>query len=395
MSTQSIETSAEDAPSAASHLEAARDFFPAPGHTPKVKEVKTEVPVEKKAEVPTDKKPSLPSIFKKTETKTEDKKEVPPETIDYDSLKSPDEKSPTRPDWDKMKTSAKADRVRIAELEKQLKERAPVAHDEATKSRLAQLEQENKSYSDRMKVHDLTNHPDFVAQYVAPVSKAVEGIKQTLKVEGIEADVDKLMKLDGKQFSKAVSDLLGDASEFTKTVLFEQFRQAKTADHARVEAIANADTVRAQLQQNFSARSKQIFDEVGKEAALGLAPAEVGEKATDDEKHAVAQYNASLTGIAKRAEELAFSPPNDRSVAQMAHNAATLEFLVTQGLPRLERMFASEVGARDAKISALQKEITDLVGSRPRVGNTGGDDGQKIEESEQSHIDSARKYFPR
>lgn len=397
MSTQ-VETSAEDATSEASHLEAAREFFPSPGFTKKEPvekaAVKTETKSETKAET-VDKKPAIPSIFsKKTEQKVETAEKAP-DNIDYDSLKGPDEKSPTRPDWEKMKTAAKSDRARLAELEKQLKERAPIAHDEATKARLAQLEQANKEYSERLKLHDLANHPEFVAQYVTPVNKAVDGIKQTLKVEGIDADVDKLMKLDGKQFSKAVSDLLGDASEFTKTVLFEQFRQAKVADMARAEAVANADSTRSKIQQNFSARSKQVFDEVGKEMSLGLSPAEIGEKATDEEKQLASTYNSGLGAIGKRAEELAFTPPNDRSVAQMAHNAAAFEFLVTQGLPRFERMVATEISSRDAKIASLEKEISDLAGSRPRVGPTGGESNTVPDETEQSHLESARKYFPR
>jgi hypothetical protein len=393
----------------ASHLEAAKAFFSASDssatqQTQQTQTQQNQQKTETKVEQKTETKTEVPSIFKKQgEQKTETKVEQTQteEAPDWDKLTGPDEKSKHRPDWDKMKAAAAQERKARLEYEKKLKEyetklaqRGPDASDEATKARLAQLEQQAKDYSDRLKIYDLQSHPEFVNQYVAPVQQAVQSIKDTLKLEGIEADVDRIMALEGKAFTKAVSDLLGDASEFSKLQLADAFRKAKLGEAARKEALGKHDQIRAELQQKFAARSKQAFDEVARQVTENFVPAVADEKADDAEKQSVAEYNAGLAKLSKRSEELAFGNVGERGAAEMAHKAASFEFLAQTAIPRMERLFTRTLAAKDSEIAKLRSELAELTATRPKVTTNGSDGSQPKNLESMGHLEAAREFFP-
>ncbi len=404
--------SAEDSLSSASHLDAAREFFPSPGFqkpaTPPSADQKpaTPPPAEQKPadQKPADAKPPvLPSILKKADAKPAtpppaDQK--PAEAPEFEKLVGPDEKSKHRPDWDKMKASASEQykartsaEQKLADLEKQLASRGPAEADAATKARIAQLEGQIKTYDEKLKVYDLQSHPEFVAQYVTPVQQAITTIKDTLKMEGIEANVDQLLALDGKAFSKGVSELLSEVPEFNKLTLADAFRKAKAGEFAKREALGKVDEMRANLQQSFAARSKAAFDEAGREIISAFAPVELDPTASDADKADVISYNAAVANIGKSAAQFAFGQTDERGAAGMAHKAAAYEFIVSTALPRLEKYAESAILARDQKIVALQKEITDLTGSRPNVSSTGSEGTTEPDVTTMSHLDAARKAW--
>jgi|GEM_PF-2840923 len=399
----------DDADSIADHLAAAKAAFgdnpnPDAGKTGDDKKATPPPADDKKA--PDAAAPKLPSFLKGKEKAAPDDKKgeqtPPPEAPEFDKLVGPDEKSKHRPDWDKMKAAASEHfkaraqaEAKLKELESKLAARGPEQADEATKARLQQLEQQVKDYDAKLKVFDLKSHPDFVKQYVEPQHKAVASIKDTLALEGIEGDVDKILSLEGKKFAEAVSELLGNASEFSKATLAQSFREAKLLRMQEQQALGNVDNLRAEYQKNFAARARQTFDATAKAFDETLVPATADEKADEATKQEVEQYNVALATVNKKAEALAFGQVSEASAAEMAHKAARFDFMVEHAIPRFQKLAEAELGKAYGQIAELQQKLKELTEASPGYKGGGGGEpeaGAKPE-GELSHLDAAKKYF--
>jgi hypothetical protein len=351
--------------------------------------------VEKPAEKPAVETPVLPTIIKKRgEEKPAEQGEQKAESPDFDKLIGPDEKSKHRPDWDKMKAAAaeqykarSAAEARLKELEAKLAQAPAPEADAATKARLQQLEAQVKDYDEKLKVFDVQLHPDFQKQYIEPQKEAVTEIQRLFQIEGVEdVDVQALLALDGKKFAQKVSEALDELTPFSKTAATELFRKAKMLQSQQKDALGKVDELRTQYTQAQQARARAAFDAVGKNYSEMLPEIAVPDSASDEEKQAIAEYNASLKSVNFTAEKLAFGKVDDRAASEMAHKAARFDFLVERAMPRFEKMVTQELAKYMTRAKELEKQVADMTAARPNYspsgdGSAGSDDAQRPGES--------------
>lgn len=314
-------------------------------------------------------------------------------------LAAPDEKSKSFTGWKELKTRAQTYAEKAAKLERELavatktaaeaKSTAPV--DDATRSRLAELEEQNKSFSERLKVLDLRNHPEFVSKYLTPQEQAKNKLLAIAKSDEVDVNVDSLLALSGKKFNSAVSETLESLTPYARV----QFQAAlDTLLSARVgadEALAKADESLKAMSSHSGARSRAEFDKVAKDYTGLYAPVTPDEKADDAAKQAAAAYNADLAAVTKAAEQYAFGALDERKAAELAHKAAMFDFTLSRGIPRIGELYNAELAANAEKIAALEKQVADLTKASPRISGGAGGSSTDAPRGEESHLEAARR----
>ena len=130
---------------------------------------------------------------------------LPMEDIDK-GLLAPADGSKSRAGWDELKKRAADERKLRLDLEQKLKARetkgATPAADEATQARLTELEEQNRRYSERLKVLDLKSHPEFMEKYITPANRAKAALGEIAKSDELDLGVDQLIGLKGKALNK-------------------------------------------------------------------------------------------------------------------------------------------------------------------------------------------------
>ena len=246
-------TSAPAAEAGESHLAAADKFFasepptspPTPTPEPaKAVEKPAEPPVEKPAPVAVD---PLAKILK-VAAKAPVAAELPSvDEIDR-GLQAPPESSKSRAGWDELKKRASDERKLRLELEQKLKARdskgASAAADEATLARLAELEQQNRQYSERLKVLDLKSHPEFTEKYLAPANRAKAALGEVAKSDELELDVEELVGLKGKALNTAVSGVMEKMTPYARVRFQSALDSYFSSKDAAEKAVAEADQCR-------------------------------------------------------------------------------------------------------------------------------------------------------
>ena len=398
-------TSAPAAEAGESHLTAADKFFaPEPPTSPptptpepaKAAEKPAEPPVEKPAPVAVD---PLAKILK-VAAKAPVAAELPSvDEIDR-GLQAPPESSKSRAGWDELKKRASDERKLRLELEQKLKARdskgASAAADEATLARLAELEQQNRQYSERLKVLDLKSHPEFTEKYLAPANRAKAALGEIAKSDELELDVEELVGLKGKALNTAVSGVMEKMTPYARVRFQSALDSYFSSKDAAEKAVAEADQFLSSVKKSSAARSRASFDAVAGSYRETFLPAEVDEKASDADKKSATTYNEALAGVTRQAEQYAFDQIDEQGAADLAHKAALYEFAMHHGIPRIASMYGAAISQRDSRISELEEQVKALTAASPRLdgGSGGGSIGDGPAQSE-SHLDAARRYFQR
>lgn len=399
---ESPEQGAEE--TGASHLEAARDFLKSQTQgTNDETESGENPPEEKKTETPTatEKKSPLGNVVKLPGAKEETP--ATPESQAEDIAKGlvePRADSKSHAGWQELKKKgnealarAVAAEKRAAELEAKAKS-SPAAADEATKARVTQLEQENKVFSERLKVLDLESHPEFEAQYVKPQNEAKQALSAIAKDDEVEVNVDELLSLRGKKFNTAVSEVLESLTPFARVKFQSALDRYIGAKLGAEQAVAQAGENLKKYRESGGARSRATFDSVAKNFGGAFLPAHVDEKADDATKAEANAYNSALAQVGKQAEAFAFGQADEKSVAEVAHKAALFDFTLTQALPRIDKIFQVELSTRDAKIAELEAKVKSLTAVNPKFsGGSGAPAPGESDEQPESHLEAARRFM--
>lgn len=313
-------------------------------------------------------------------------------------LVEPEAGSKHRADWDKLKTAeAKArkeaaDAKKLAaDLEAKLKGTTPPEADAATKARLADLEKQNKEFSDRLKIFDVQGHPDFQREYVQPKQESFNAVTELLKTEGVEADLASLVALKGKAFNTEASKILAKLTPIAQPQFIAALTKIQSLDAQAAAVIANSDQFREQKGKEFQSRTRAVFDETAKAYVGRFAVAEIPADASPEAKAEGEAWNKAVQERAVTAERYAFGRATESQVADVAQKAASYDLLVTTGIPRITKMAVSKINALAAKLAKAEADLAAVSRSGPRLGLTSepGDKGDpKIEN--QSHRDAAR-----
>lgn len=320
-----------------------------------------------------------------------------PQLEDIDKgLQAPREDSKSRAGWDELKKRASEERKIRLELEAKLKTAPTATVDEATKARLAELETQNKTYSERLKLLDLRSHPEFVAKYVEPANAAKAAMESIAKTDEVDVNVGEILTMKGKALNAAVSDVMDKMTPYARVKFQAALDQYFATQVGADQAIAQADETLKTLRQTGGAKSRASFDEVAKNYSEAFVPAQVDDKAPDADKQAAAAYNAALASIGKQAETYAFGQIDERGVADLSHKAALYEFTMNHGIPRIAALYGAELSKASSRIAELEKQVKALTGASPTLdGGSGAPVAGESIPGNESHLDAARRYFSR
>ena len=319
------------------------------------------------------------------------------EDID-NGLQAPPENAKSRAGWDELKKRASEERRQRIELEQKLKA-APATStvDEATKARLTELETQNKSYSERLKLLDLRSHPEFVSKFVQPAEQAKLAMATIAKTDEVEVNVEELVTMKGKALNNAVSQVMESMTPYARVKFQSALDNFFSAQAGAEQAVAQADETLKSMKQNGGARSRASFDSVARNYSDAFLAAPIDEKAPDADKQSAAAYNEALAGIGKQAETYAFGQIDETGVADLSHKAALYEFTMNHGIPRIASLYGAALTSRDAKIAELETQVKALTKSSPTLssGSGTGSSGDSAPPANESHAEAARRYFQR
>jgi hypothetical protein len=298
-------------------------------------------------------------------------------------LTPPDEKSKSFAGWKELKTRAQAAAEKAAKLERDLAEVRKVAEtakaaapvDDATRARLAELEQQNKTYSERLKVLDLRSHPEFVSKFVTPQEQARAQLAQLAQTEEVALNLDTLLSLSGKKFNVAVSEALDAFTPYGRVKFQATLDHLLAARLGAEQALAQADESLKSFSQTGGARSREAFDRTAQNYQGVYIPITPDDKADDAIKTAAAAYNADLAAVSRTAEQYAFGALDEAKAADLAHKAALFDFTVTRGIPRIADLYGAELTAKASRIAELEKQVRELTVASPSVSGGAGGSG--------------------
>jgi hypothetical protein len=391
-------TSPEPAVDAAvSHLDAANQFFAAPTSAEPTAEPAAKPAAAEPAAKPAAPADPLAAVLKSAQKAAPAAPAEPAPIDDIDKgLQAPPENAKSRAGWDELKKRASEERKLRLELEAKLKTAPTSTVDEATKARLAELEQQNKTFSERLKVFDLKNHPEFVAKYVEPANTAKAAMENIAKTDEVDVNVGEILSMKGKALNAAVSEVMERMTPYARVKFQAALDSYFTAQTSAEQAMAQADQTLQTLRQSGGARSRASFDDVAKNYSEAFLPAAVDEKAPDADKQAVADYNAALSSIGKQAETYAFGQIDERGVADLSHKAALYEFTMNHGIPRIAALYGAELSKASVRIAELETQVKALTGASPSVtSGAGASSADATPPASETHLQAASRYFGR
>lgn len=400
-----ITTPADAIDAGPSHLDAAQEFFKASGGSETIDEP-TVSEAEKKAKEDAAKgaapKPDILSKVVKTAAPAKTEEKPAPDAAAEDiakGLQAPPENAKSHAGWQELKKKgneaiarAAAAEKKAAELEAKLKSNAP-AVDDATRSRLQELETQNQKFSERLKVLDLKSHPEFVQKYVEPQNAAKTALVDIAKSDETDINVEELLSLKGKAFNKGVSDALETLTPYARVKFQAALERYIAADIGAQQALSQADEFLKNAKQSTGARSREAFDKVSANYREHFVTIEVDDKADDATKAAAAEYNTALAAVSKQAEKYAFGQLDEATAADLANKAALYEFTMAKGLPRIGQLFEAEVTKRDNRIAELEKQVKALSSASPQVsGGSGSSTGGDTPSADEDHLSAAKRF---
>lgn len=305
-----------------------------------------------------------------------------------DNLPDPPDDAKSAPDWKRLKSIAKERAQRISELEAKLASlESGVKADEATLARLKELEEQNTTLSERLKALDFRHHPEYESRFVQPLEEARSEIEELLKAEGVEADVDRLMSLTGREYAEEASRLLGELSEFSRLTARDTLHRMLKIRQEAAKAESSMDEFLKEATEKQMARYRETFEKTADEYAM-FAPLKVPEGADPEVAKEIEHYNESLGALRSEAEKYAFSGDTPESRASIAWKAANFDFLLKTGLPRIEKEVSTIVSSLDARVKELEEELATVTKSRPKY--SGGDTNQDGDSGDLDHLSAAK-----
>jgi len=312
---------------------------------------------------------------------------------------TPESKPETKAQFDTLKTTAKQLRAdlaardaELATLRKQNETRsAATPADQADHARLLA---EHQALKDRLALQDIQSHPDYIAQYIAPRDAALNEAATLLKENGLESpDMHALLAKPRAEFGKAVSELAETLPEFDRATFIDAMRTAhKKAADARA-ANEKSSELNATLRARTAQRQRDTVDTVWREklgpATQFLEQLQTDDKATPEQKQEAATYNAAIAKVRSDYETAALGQITDEQAAILSGKAATFDFLLTPGLPRVERMYQTLAEENDA----LRAENETLRGARSPGQFTDSPSGDSTPQGETLEA-ATKRFFP-
>lgn len=332
----------------------------------------------------------------------EEKKEEPPPPVDpvdeiEQQMQKANPKWKSNDGWTKLKTIAKTESQKRAELEQRLVETEakikalPVAEG-LTSDDLKKLREEHKTFSDRLLLTDLQSHPQFRAQFVEPRDAEIGRAKELLQAHGINTDVATLLAKPRAELGKAVEELTKDLPSFDRTEISEAVRKAYAIEQNSRVALGNAKELQKNIQQQTRERQRSNFEKffapaqevIKKNIEAFEAPAD----ATPEERAEYESYVKGAQEIKAKAEHYAFAVSDDQQAAEVAMKAAAYDFHVGTVQPKMVKEYAS-VMADNRRMAQELKALHSRNPNRKITPNSARTDTEPKSMAEMSHSEAA------
>lgn len=300
--------------------------------------------------------------------------------------------------WEQLKTTVSTERARAAQLEKELQEAKTARAAEPivagmTSDQIKELQAREKAASDRLLVLSLEDHPNFRAQYVEPKNAAIDEANQLLAMHGVKGDVASLIAKPRSEIGKALAELVKDIPDFDKVQVAEAVRKAHSLDQSGRAALTQSKDLQKQIKNQTVERQKAAFENrwLPVSASIGehAVSLEVPPTATAEERAGIEDYNASLKNLKNRAEEIAFSPVTEETIAENSMKAAAYDFHIQKAMPRI-------IGEYEQVVNLNRQLVAELNALRSRNPNRGisasppaVEHGSTVDMSKMGHTEAA------
>jgi len=289
------------------------------------------------------------------ETKTDEAKPVEHKTEQAEAGGGPKQ---LREAYEKLKAEHATAK---AELEKARSALTPAEY-EAAKAELAQLKQERDSLSESLKVADVTRHPDFQREFVAPIKAAEsrllqyvpDNLKGTVKFLAEQpASAQRLAALE-----QAVSELSPLAQAAVVNAVESYSNLIERRDAAVGQAKNYADQLEQRRTQDAQRKSAEQVEFVKRHIADALAAA-AEEVPLFREKPDDAAWNSQVAARRASVEALLTKETDPNKLAEAAVYA------------EIGRASIGLLPAAEKKIAELTKQLEELKSSRPMASKSG------------------------
>lgn len=263
--------------------------------------------------------------------------------------------------WKAVKLEAKTARQEAAaakaeaeELRKQLAERPTIPPD--YQERYAALEKERDDYSERLKVADVTSHPQFRHYFDSKTKQFIDAAKNIVG-EGRSAEVERILKItDPDLRSDRLDELMSELTDSRKTRLGSVLTGIELLEQERRDEISKAGERYKQIeqqtraQQEASVQARNVLADKLIAAAAKMEAFDPGEKPDAGRLAEIENYKtfvrAAVTGTLD------------------GDDAKALPLAAVQGLYLKTKMLP----ALQARIADLEKQIAEYENAKPRGG---------------------------
>lgn len=295
-------------------------------------------------------------------TPAEPPKENAPQNLE-DVLKLPDgvtEKSTKN--FQVVKDIAKEQRERADKLEAQLAEfkKAPSGDPD--------LQSKYESVSEKLRVADLKNHPDFIEKFETPKQQLTDSLNEILKENELGVSVASILNKKGKALADAVEDVVDGLPRLHQNKFINGIEQLQELAGMRQEALDNAKASSDVLTQMSTESMNNAFNKAWEGLSTTdktfVKPLQVAEGADVEQINAIDAFNSELGQVQDNARNILSNPLSNDEMSNVAIKAAQFDFFMKQGFPRMEVEYKQAVGL----IQELTSEIEALKGYKPSAG---------------------------
>lgn len=286
-----------------------------------------------------------------------------------DAISLPENADPTKKSqFNEMKKIIKE--LRREKMSQQTQQTLQQTAQPAADAETERLRAEHKQMADRLAILDLQSHPDFARQYSEPKNKAVAEANEVLAFNNKEADLKALLAKPQKEFNAALAEVIKDLNPVDATTVVTAMRTAYKTDQAEKQALTKASELASNLQSQSAHNAKKAFESVWKDlgpTGYFLTTLEAGQEATAEEKTEISKYNEAVGAVRAAAEKYAFGQSDPKQAASLATKAATLDFMLSHGVPRMQKEYSQLVSLN----RQMAEELAALKGQKS-VGSVAG-----------------------
>jgi hypothetical protein len=255
----------------------------------------------------------------------------------------------------------------------------------------ARLEAQLKDVQDRLAVHDLRSHPDFVKQYIEPKKNALKEASEIVAYNGKEgvnlsAVLDKPLKDFNAEVSKITEGMNGMDATSVQTAL----RQAYKLANEEKGALSKAGELKAQLEAKAAAAARTAFEQTRNEIKAKVPILTVPEGASEEIVTEFSEYNQAVSAAMAEAENNSFGRMTEADVARVSHEAAMLK--------PMSKLFTAMDKRMKAAMELNQQLAAELAGikkSKAAPSFTGAKEAAKIDASKMDFHQLAKQMLER